>query len=74
MAKKKEKTVRVRVDEDLYEQSRKYATKHKVTLGMLIRALLRIQTDPQDPRDPPATIEQERKRPSRRRKADNEEE
>lgn len=72
MPKKKEKTVRVRVDDDLYEQSKQYAKQHKVTLGMLIRALLRIQTDPQDPRDPPPTIEQERKRPTRRRKNDEE--
>ncbi len=70
MPKKKEKTVRVRVDEDLYEQSMEYAKQRKVTLGMLIRALLRIQTDPEDPRDLPPNIEQERKRPSRRKDED----
>ena len=70
MPKKKEKTVRVRVDDELYDQSMAYAKQRKVTLGMLIRALLRIQTDSEDPRDLPPNIEQERKRPSRRRKSD----
>jgi hypothetical protein len=49
-----------------------YARQRKVTLGMIIRALLRIQTDAEDPRELPPNIEQERKRPSRRRKNDDE--
>ena len=67
MAKKKQKHIQIMVDEELRQQAHEYAKKHGFSLGALIRALLRIQTDPNDPRLPPPGIEEERKRPSRRK-------
>jgi hypothetical protein len=67
MAKKKQKPIQVMVEDDLHDQTHRYAKSHGFSVGALIRALLRIQTDPNDPRPPPPGIEDERKRPSRRK-------
>lgn len=57
--KKKDKKLIVRLDEELYEQAHDYSQKRGFSLSSLIRAFLRIQTDPEDPREPPPGIEDE---------------
>ena len=52
-------TVPTRMDEALHDQAMAYARHHRITLSGLIRSLLRIQTDPQDPREPPPGAEEE---------------
>lgn len=74
MTKRKSKDIQVRLDEDLYADAKEYVKANKISLGGLIRALLRIQVDPRDPRDPPPGIEEEKRRPSRRKKRATDEE
>ena len=66
--KKKDKKIEVKLDPDLYDQANKYADGHGVSLSAIIRALLRIVSDPQDPKPLPPGVDQEKKRPPRRSK------
>jgi hypothetical protein len=66
--KKKSRTWKVPVEPDLDEQARKYTEAHKVGLASLIRSIMRIWVNPEDPRPLPPGIENEKKRPSRRKK------
>jgi hypothetical protein len=59
----KEKSVTTRMDKGLYEQVVAYAREHKISVGALIRALLRFQTDPEDPRPPPPGADEGGARP-----------
>lgn len=68
VAKKKDKTWRVRVEDDLDQNAAQYAKDKGVSLGALIRAIMRVWVDPQDPRELPPGIEAEAKRPSRQKK------
>lgn len=68
MAKKKEKMWRVRVEDDLDRQATEYAKGYDVSLGALIRAIMRVWVNADDPRPLPPGIESEAKRPSRRKK------
>ena len=64
----KNKKIQIKVDEALRDQANAYAKDKGVSLGALIRALLRIQTEPSDPRPLPPGMEAERKRPPRSKK------
>lgn len=66
-SKKKIKKIELRVDEDLHAQAEQYAHGYGVSLGALIRALLRQLTDPQNPQPLPPGVEAEKKRPPRRK-------
>jgi len=65
--RKKGKMLRVRVDDELYDDANAYVEERGFSLGALIRALLKRQVDRNDPRPPPPGIEQEVKRPPRRK-------
>ncbi len=67
MTKKKEEHINLRIDPELRVQAEEYARKNGVSLAALIRRLLRYWTDPKKPRKLPKGIEEERKRPSRRK-------
>lgn len=69
--KKKGKTVQVRMEPELYDDATHYTEGHGISLGALIRALLRRQTDRNDPRPLPPGIEQEAKRPKRKKKGED---
>jgi hypothetical protein len=66
--KKKARYWHIRVDEDLDEQAKKYADQRKVSIGALIRRLIGLQTDPEDPRELPPGMAEEKKRPPRKKK------
>lgn len=57
----KNKNVIVRMDKELYDNAHEYAEKRGLNLSAIIRAFLRIQTDPEDPRDPPPGTDDEMK-------------
>jgi antitoxin component of RelBE/YafQ-DinJ toxin-antitoxin module len=67
VVKKKDRKVEVRLDPDLHDQAHRYVEERGVTLGALIRALLRLWTDPEMPHELPPGVEEEKKRPSRRK-------
>lgn len=60
---KKDKHVHIRMEEELYQQAEEYARQRNLTLSGIMRAFLRILTDPQDPREPPPGAAEESKRP-----------
>lgn len=66
--KKKTKTWRVRVDEDLDANARKYAKESGFSLGAILRAITKNWFNPEDPRPLPPGIEEEKKRPARKKK------
>ncbi len=65
MGSKKDKQVKILMDEDLHDQAVKYSEEHGFSLGALVRSLLRRQTDPENPQPPPPGIDKEAERPSR---------
>lgn len=69
--KRKGQSVVVRMDDELYEQAHEYSEEHGFSLSALIRTLLRIQTDREDPREPPDGVDDEMKayqyRPAQRK-------
>ncbi len=73
--RKKSEHIQLKLDPQLRGQVDDYIEYYeqhgqKFSISGLIRALLRWHTDPQDPRPPPPGIEEESKRPSRRRDED----
>ena len=67
MTQKKQKPIQVMVEDDLHQQAHVYAKAHGFSLGALVRAMLRIHTNPHNPQPPPRGVAEERKRPSRRK-------
>ena len=76
MARKRGRQLKVRIDAELDDQAQKYADEHGVSLSAIIRAFLRVLTDPNDPRSlPPGTEEEEKRnagpgRPRKKKPAD----
>jgi uncharacterized membrane-anchored protein YjiN (DUF445 family) len=65
---KKDKELRVRIDDDLDQAAREYAEKAGHPLGAIVRAILRDWFNREDPRPLPPGVEQEKERPSARGK------
>ncbi len=65
--KPKSKKIEVPVDEDLYEEATDYAKQHGVGLASILRAIMRIWFDPEDPRPLPPGVEDEKRRPRRKK-------
>lgn len=59
--RKRNKNIIVRVDEKLYDDAQDYSERRHINLSAMIRAFLRIQVDPEDPRDPPPGTDEEMK-------------
>ena len=68
MKPKKTKPIQVMVEDDLHEQAHRYAKSHGFSLGALVRALLRAQINPDHTQPLPNNLDEERKRPSRRKR------
>ena len=66
--KKKDDKLVIRVDEELRQSADEYAKKTGFPLGAIVRAILRNWFNPDDPRPLPPGVEEEMKRPSRRKK------
>ncbi len=67
MTKKRDQYLHLRIDPELRAQAEEYARKNGVTLAALMRRLLHYWTNPQKPRKLPKGIEEERRRPPRRK-------
>ena len=68
---KKSKPIQFYAEPELHEEAMAYAKQHGVSLGALLRSLLRFWVNPEDPRPLPPGIEEESKRPSRRKRDDH---
>lgn len=66
-ALKKSKPIQFYVEPELYQQAMQYAREHGISLGALLRSLLRVWVNPEDPRPLPPAVDDENKRPSRRK-------
>ena len=60
------KKVEVPLTPQEYENARNYSREHGFGLAAILRAIMRIWFDPQDPRPLPPNIERENKRPPRK--------
>ena len=58
----------LRIDPELRANADRYAEEHGKPLSAIVRAILRIWFDPADPRPLPPGVDEEMKRPSRRKK------
>jgi hypothetical protein len=68
VAKKKTRKWNVPVDPELDDQVQKYVDEKGVSLAAFIRRLARLFTNPEDPRELPPGMEEEKKRGPRRRR------
>ncbi len=70
--RKKSEHIQLKLDPELRQQVDDYVESHgnKFTVSGLIRAMLRYWTNREDPYPPPPGIEEESKRPSRRKDED----
>lgn len=66
MPSKKAMQIVIRLDEDLYFQSRGYVEQRGTTVAAVVRAMLRELTNPDNPRPLPAEIAAEVQRAVRR--------
>ena len=67
-AKKRTRSWRVPVDEDLDKQVVDYAKANGTSLAALLRAIARLWTNPTDPRNPPPGVAEEKRRVRRSRR------
>lgn len=67
-AKKRTRSWRVPVDEDLDKQVVDYAKANGISLAALLRAIARLWTNPTDPRNPPPGVAEEKRRVRRSRR------